>query len=325
MRFLFVLDPLKKLDLKWDTSLTILRELNGRGHKTFAADWRDFWVEGKNVFVRAGELHPKTTPGNPESEKIHYRYIISPARRYEVNQFDLIFLRKNPPFYPSYLHLTYVLELASKQIPVINHPRGIRETNEKFSILEFPRWIPETLVSSNPAQIILFQKEIKDALVIKPLDKKGGEGVFLLHKNEPANWLKLQKAMQKGKKFLIAQRFLPNTGSPGEKRILILDGKFAGAYEKRSAPGDFRANLALPGSTFHPASLTKREKKLTSEVGAFLLKRGLYFAGLDVLNEKLIEINVTSPAGICEVMSLRPKARLVQKVADFLESRAAQG
>lgn len=313
MRFLFVLDPLEKLNLKWDTSLAVLRELTSRGHQCFAADAPDFWAEGKKVWVRAAEVVPKFV-GNS------YRYFLSASKVDPVTQFKSIFIRKDPPFDLSYLNLTYVLELAARQIPVINHPRGIRDTNEKLSVLEFPHWTPETLVASRPAQILEFQKKIKGDLVVKPLDQKGGEGVFLLKQKESKKQFKLDKATQKGKKPLIAQRFLCNTFSPGEKRILLLDGKFAGAYEKRPPPGDFRANLSLAGATFHSTTLTKLERKLALEVGTVLRRKGLYFAGLDVLNEKLIEINVTSPAGVAEIMSLQPKTRLVEKVADFLES-----
>ncbi len=317
MRFLFVLDPLEKLDLKWDTSLTILRELNRRGHKTFAADAPDFRIEGKNVWVRANEAATKFV-------KTSHRYIYSAAKVYNAGEFHLIFIRKNPPFDGAYLNLTYVLDLAARRVPVINDPQGIRDTNEKLSILQFPRWIPETLVAGSPQQILEFQRKIGSALVIKPLDEKGGKGVFLLKPKERAGRLKLEKATGEGKKFVLAQRFLKNTFAPGEKRILILNGKFAAVYEKRPPGDDFRANLGLSGSTFHSASLTKREEKLVRDVGPFLLKRKIYFAGIDVLNERLIEINVTSPAGITEIMFLQPETRLVEKVAGFLENCAAR-
>lgn len=320
MQFLFVLDPIEKLDLKWDTSLTVLRELHKRGHKNWAADVRDFWAEGKNVFVRARNLIPEPIRGDSNTNGTPYRYLFSSARMSHLDKFKLVFIRKDPPFDSSYLYLTYMLDRVAERIPVINHPQGIRDTNEKLSILQFSRWIPETLVASSPEPILKFQQKIQDDLVIKPLDEKGGKGVFLLRGKETGKRLKLEMATEKGKKFILAQRFLHSALSPGEKRIFILNGKFAGAYEKRPAPGDFRANLSLVGSTFQSTSLTRRENQLASEVGGLLLKKQIYFAGLDVLNEKLIEINVTSPAGITEIMALQPESRLVQKVADFLET-----
>lgn len=316
-RFLFIMDPLDKLWVEWDTSLILAKELAQRGHEIWAADSSDLWTERDRVFVCTRQLEfTKIAKALPFlKDRSHLRLRVQ-ARR-PLESFDRILIRKDPPFDLTYLALTHLLESAAKKVPVMNHPRGIRNTNEKLSILLFPNWIPETVVSQNPKMILAFQRRLAKDVVIKPLDQKAGEGVFLLKRGGKKALGLLEKATFRGEKFMMAQRFLEK--ERGDKRILILNGKPLAAFRK--CPGsrnEFRANLSL-GGTFHPAIITRKEKQLISEMRPYLLKEGLYFVGIDVMEEKLLEINVTSPAGLVEAKLLYPRLKPVRRVADFLE------
>lgn len=316
LRILFIIDPLKKLDKRWDNSLHLLNEMNGRGHENWAADACDL-RPGKSGGTAL--CHQITAKLNPRKRTLSFH--TRPSRRFRLEQFDLILIRKEPPVDAAYFEMLLTLERLAGEVPMVNHPAGIRVTNEKLSILDFQKWIPKTMVSSSPSALAAFQKRLKKAVVVKPLDQKGGKGVFLLRFQDAQQASRLNRATERGTRQVMAQEFI-RSRKAGEKRIVILNGKVLGAYRKKAKSGEFRANLGL-GASFHATTLTSRELKLIAALRPYLLKRGLYLAGIDVLEEKLIEINVTSPAGITEIKFLHPQQRPVEAWADFLERFAA--
>lgn len=316
MRILFVMDPVEKCHRIWDTSLYLMSELFRRGIECWTADSSDLWLQNQNPFARARKIKVALT-----GQKIgkHFAdFIPVQTRSWNINDFDLVLIRKDPPFDTGYFYLTCVLEYA--KIPVQNSPRGIRNTNEKLSVLHFPKWAPETVVSNCPEVLAAYQKRRKKPVVIKPLDNKAGQGVFLLKNTGPKEMARLKRATLNGRKTLMAQEFIPLNRSP-EKRIAVLNGNVLGAFEKHAKKGEFRANLSL-GASFRKTKLTAREKKMVSDLKPYLLKNGLWFAGLDTRNEKLIELNVTSPAGIPEIKFLNPELDPVKAWADFLVRQA---
>lgn len=318
MKILFVMDRPEALDLRWDSSLLLLRELARRGHQNWVADVTDLGVSNKVLSVKCREVRPRPNGYRiswPQRRKM--AFFISSAKNSPLKTFDLVLIRKEPPVDKAYLEATRLLEKVAGKILILNHPAGIRNNNEKLVCLHFPKWIPKTFVSSDPAALENFYDRLGQDVVIKPLDQKGGKGVSLIRKGRLGRSL-LGRRTQNGRRKIIAQAFIPLKKGEHEKRVLLLDGKFLSVYEKHTAPGEFRANIGL-GGKFLPGKLNLREKKLCQEVGRYCLKQGLRFVGLDVRAEKLIEINLTCPAGVYESTILFPRLRPLEVWTRSLE------
>ncbi|HXV27990.1 MAG TPA: glutathione synthase, partial [bacterium] len=249
-------------------------------------------------------------------------FLISSPVLLPLTQFDLVLIRKEPPFDATYLYLTQILETTADQVPMVNHPRGIRNANEKLAILNFSSWIPETLVTNSAEKIIDFQKRIQDDLVIKPLNLMAGKNIIRLKFKSRTAARTVRKATRNSREFVMAQRFLKGRGKTADKRILILDGDVLTAFEKCAPKGDFRSNLSL-GATARSTKLTAKEMKLVKELKPYLLREGLRFVGIDVLCERLIEINVTCPSGLVEARDLYPQRGLAAAWAGSLEKFAS--
>ncbi len=305
----FIMDAMEEILLKWDTSIAIMMEAQRRGHKIFYIVSDDLFLENDTVYANVREVIVNRTSGF----RILCRQLI------DLKTCDVIFNRKEPPFDVSYLYLTQMLELLVPEVFVVNSPEGVRKANEKLYILEFPKWIPPTFVSNNPKRIDSFRRELKSDVILKPLDQKGGTGIKLLpHKSKKASYI-LNQMTKFGKKWVMAQKFLKRNLTQGDKRILLLNGSAIGQFARIPKQGEFRANLSLGGKHVR-TSLTLEEQKMVRALRPKLLRDGLYFVGIDVVDGKLIEVNVTSPAGITEINELegkRPEAR----VLDFLETR----
>ncbi|MCM8775652.1 MAG: hypothetical protein NC930_04800 [Candidatus Omnitrophica bacterium] len=308
MRYLSIMDPLPKKEVRWDTTYAILRELAERGHEIWGTDTDCVWLSRLEFFAESYAIYPVS------ETKFH----LGSPRCKRLRDFDAILIRKEPPFDMNYLYLTYLLEQITAQVSVTNHPRGIRNANEKLITLQFPKWIPDTLVTSSAEKICEFQDKIQDALVVKPLNLKQGQGVVLLKKNARPRLSLCRKWTQQGRRTVMAQRFLKTKKAQGDKRILVLNGEVLTAFERHCPARDFRANLTL-GATFHPTHITPKERQMIAEMKDYLVKQGLHFVGLDVMMEKLIEINVTCPAGISVAQVLYSDSAPVRKWADFLE------
>ncbi len=307
----FIMDPMEKILLKWDTSIAIMMEAQNRGHHVF-------YIEPDNLFLRDNTLYAevrKVTVSRRKGFQVLNRNVI------DLKTLDIIFNRKEPPFDTSYLYLTQLLERLEPEVFVLNAPNGVRKANEKLYILEFPEWIPQTIVSNNPKQLESFQRKLRDSIILKPLDQKGGAGIKLLHYKSKKVSRILNQMTRHGKQWIMAQKFLKRSLTQGDKRILLLNGKVIGQFARIPKRGEFRANLSLGGKHMR-TSLNAQERKLVQTLRPKLIRDGLYFVGIDVVAEKLIEVNVTSPAGITEINELEGRHPEVE-VLDFLEERSS--
>ena len=309
LKIAFILDPPEKLLLAEDSTISIMVEAQKRGHLSY-------YLEPQNLFFSQGSLLAHAREVEIDSAfQVHTRSELI----LNLNACDAILNRKEPPFDLSYLYLTQLLEwIEPAGVFVMNSPEGVRKANEKLYILNFPEWIPRTLVTNHPDRIKEFQASIHTDLVLKPLDQKGGAGIILLKQNERnADEICLQ-ATDRGSKWIMAQEFLTDAYAKGDKRILLLDGKILGQYSKIPKAGEFRSNVSL-GASYAKADLTPKEYKLVEALTPALKRAGLYFVGIDVMQERLLEVNVTCPAGIYEINALEAK-RVETQVVDFLET-----
>lgn len=289
MKLLFTLDPLERLNAAKDTSLAIMREAESRGHELFVSLQHDLFLRNDVARVYAKKFNFSDQG-----------YIVKESIEYAPADFDAVFMRKDPPFDNEYLYSTYLLEIAVKQgAKVYNNPSAIRSWNEKLAITRFPQFVPEFLVTANNQLIRDFLAEHQD-IVVKPLDGMGGSSVFRLTLSDPNISVILETITQFGSKTVMAQRYLPAI-LQGDKRIIVIDGTpIPYALARIPKAGETRGNLAA-GGTGVAQPLSERDWEIASEVGKVLKQEGLFLVGLDVIGDRLTEINVTSPTGMVEI------------------------
>jgi glutathione synthase len=291
MKLLFVLDPLDSLKTYKDTSVAIMRAAAARGHDLFVCAQHDVFLRNAQVKIIVKKLELL-------DDKSWYK--LNDAEELIPKDFDVILMRKDPPFDNEYLYSTYLLELALKQgARVINHPTAVRGWNEKLSITKFPQFTPEFLVTSNNDLIRDFLEKNQD-IVVKPLDGMGGSGVYRLTLNDPNIGVILETATKFGTQTIMAQRYL-SAIKQGDKRIIIINGEpLPYALARIPKAGETRGNLAA-GGTGVAQMLTSRDFEIATTIGKILKQEGLFLVGLDVIGDHLTEINVTSPTGMVEI------------------------
>jgi glutathione synthase len=290
MHIALILDPVSKLNPKKDSSLAIMREAAQRGHEISVAEQGD-------ILLRDGIVNLRASMVNMGSETVDYR---ADAIEEAIDGFDVVLMRKDPPFDNEYLYSTYLLELAEKQgALVLNRSASIRDWNEKLSVARFPQFSPSFLVTRDEASIRGFLAEHGD-IVVKPLDGMGGSGVFRLTQTDPNIGAILETITQLGSVTVMAQRYLPEI-KLGDKRILVINGKpLPYALARIPKAGETRGNLAA-GGTGVAQPLSERDKEIANTIGPVLKAHGLFLVGLDVIGDYLTEINVTSPTCMVEI------------------------
>lgn len=297
MKLAFILDQLDSIKTDKDSSFAMMREAAIRDHQLFVMQqgeliWKDGLVTG---FCR--EL---TFTDQKDQKNRWYRE--GPSKRVPLQEFDVVLMRKDPPFDIEYVYSTYLLELAERQGAfVVNGPRSIRDHNEKLAIAEFPQFIPPTLVTRQESLIRAFLDEHGD-IVLKPLDGMGGASVFRIHSADHNISVILEMLTHYGTRTVMAQRFLPEI-TLGDKRILLIAGESVPyALARTPKPGETRGNLAAGGIGM-AQPLSERDLEIANTLGPQLYNQGLMLVGLDVIGNSLTEINVTSPTGMQEIAS----------------------
>src|SRR4029453_3496424 len=306
-----VMDPVDKIDIDKDTSFVLMLEAHRRGHEIY-------FMELDDLFIRAG------TPGGRyrrlELARAVPHYRLGESRTGSLEEFDSVWMRKDPPFDLKYFFVTHLLSLVdpSKSF-VMNDPKGLREANEKLYALRFPEQIPQTLVTSDMARLRAFMSELGGEMIIKPLDSSGGSGaVYLNEQNRNTNSI-LEVATDNSRRLVMGQRYLPEIRQ-GDKRIIVLNGEPLGAVLRVPLESETRGNIHVGGQCVK-TEVTERDREICEALSPLLRQDGLYFVGLDVIGNYLTEVNVTSPTGIQEINSLND-VRLEAQVIDFIEQRA---
>jgi glutathione synthase len=309
MRFLFVMDPAETMLPDKDTTFAFLRGAQALGHAALHCLPLDVSLLGREVYARARAIGVQADPPYVE---------LGAFERVELSALDAIFIRKDPPFDAAYLYLTQQLDRVKDRVLVVNDPTGIRDANEKLFAFAFHELMPRSLVSTSPKEILEFAHAVGGVAVLKPLDGAGGSGVVLLDLNDRNARSLADIWTREGKQLALVQEYQPAVRT-GDKRVLLLDGQPLGAILRVPRDDDVRANIHAGGRVV-PTELTESERQLVAAMAPRLVQHGLYFVGLDLIGEKLIEVNVTSPTGIQELARFLGRP-VEQDVVRWVEAR----
>jgi glutathione synthase len=290
VRILFVMDPVDRLAWDKDTSFAFMRAAAGGGHELFHCELHRISNRGRELAALARRLTvhagpPYLTAGDFES--------------LQISELDAVLIRKDPPFDVPYLRVTQQLDFVKDRVVVMNDPQGLRDANEKMFAFHFAEFMPRSLVSSSPKALLEFMDEVGGKAVLKPLDGAGGSGVVVLNAGDTNCRSLVDVWTEEGKRLALVQEYQPAIRI-GDKRVLVLDGRPLGAILRVPRTDDVRANIHAGGNVV-PTALTPKEAELVSALAPRLRAHGLWFVGLDLIGEKLIEVNVTSPTGIQEL------------------------
>jgi glutathione synthase len=287
------MDPIEGINIDADSTFAIMLEAQARGNALFHYLPQALSFAGGRVRARARPVKVRRARGE------HYSF--GASETIDLAAVDVILMRQDPPFDMAYITATHLLEHIHPETLVVNDPVHVRNAPEKLFVTHFPSLMPPTLISSDPLEIAAFRDEHKD-IIVKPLFGNGGAGVFhLRYDDENLNAL-MEMFTARSREPVIVQRYLPEVRE-GDKRIILVDGKPAGAVTRVPAAGEARANLHV-GGTAVKATLTRRDRDICAALGPALAERGLVFVGIDVIGDYLTEINVTSPTGIQEINRL---------------------
>ncbi len=290
MKQLFVLDPIEYINPAKDSSAALIEAAYRASIQVWVCTPADLQAKGATagVIARAAIPEPWITLQEPQALCL--------------NEFQCIWMRKDPPVDEAFLYATHLLEVAEREgVLVLNKPSSLRAWNEKLGALRFSKLMAPTLVASRINELKAFAQE-NGEVVLKPLGGKGGQGVIRIAKAAAGIEALLELVTSQEHMPVMMQKFLPKV-IEGDKRILLVNGEPLGAINRRPKQGDFRSNLALGGKA-EATKLSNREKEICEELRFSLQKEGLFFVGIDVIGGMLSEINVTSPTGIREVESL---------------------
>jgi glutathione synthase len=287
-----VMDPIGGIATYKDSTFAMLLEAQRRGH----AVW---YMEPSDLLVEDGRLLASMQPLEVRDNN-HDWFTLQAAETRPVDELDVVLMRRDPPFDMNYIYATYMLELAEKAgTLIVNRPQSLRDANEKFFITHFPQCCAPMVISDRSAVIRGFIAQ-QGRCVVKPLDGMGGESIFQVSAADPNLNVILETVTRHGSRPVMAQRYIEEI-TAGDKRILMVDGEpVAYALARLPGEGDFRGNLAKGGSG-KGVLLSERDRWICAQVGPELRRRGILFAGLDVIGDWLTEINVTSPTCIREL------------------------
>ena len=289
-----VMDPISEINIKKDSSFAMLMAAQDRGYQLFYMEMADLaMVNG----VAMANMRPLTVINDASKW-----YELGESQDTPMSELDVILMRKDPPFDTEFIYATYMLERAEEQgVLIVNKPQSLRDANEKLFTAWFSEFTPETIVTRDAKRIRAFH-QAKGDIILKPLDGMGGTSIFRVKQDDPNLGVIIETLTSYGQQYAMAQAFIPEI-TKGDKRILVVDGEpVPYALARIPMKGETRGNLAAGGSGV-AQPLSDSDWAIASAIGPELKKRGLIFVGLDVIGDKLTEINVTSPTCIREIQA----------------------
>jgi glutathione synthase len=285
------MDPIQSISIKGDSTFAMMLEAQQRGHTLF-------YYQTRTLALASGILSATGHATRVRDELPNY-FTLGEEERVSLSEFDVVLMRQDPPFDMGYITATHMLDHIHPTTLVVNDPTEVRNAPEKLFVLKYKEFMPPTLVTRDASELAAFRMEHED-IILKPLYGNGGAGVFRIRGTDQnfSSLLELFGITYPHQPYM-AQKYLPDVRK-GDKRIILVDGKFAGAINRVPAAHESRSNMHVGGKP-EPTTITKREREICEAMGPELKKRGFIFVGIDVIGDYVTEINVTSPTGIREV------------------------
>ena len=310
-----VMDPISAINIKKDSSFAMLLQAQQRGYEIH-------YMEMADLYLLEGEARASTKLLSVEQNPDKW-FSFSSQQDIALSELDVILMRKDPPFDTEYIYATYILERAEDEgTLIVNKPQSLRDANEKLYTSWFSQFTPKTLVSRDAKRLKAFYLSEQD-IILKPLDGMGGASIFRLKPNDANVSVIIETLTEHGQRYAMAQRYIPQI-TDGDKRILVVNGKpVPYCLARIPASGETRGNLAA-GGRGEARPLSESDWQIANAIGPTLKAKGLIFVGLDVIGDKLTEINVTSPTCIREIEAAFPvsiTAMLFDEIEQLLASR----
>jgi len=304
-----VMDPISQVNVTKDSSMAMMLEAQKRGYEIY-------YMEMKDLYLDQGQARANTQQIRVFDDTKHW-YELSETQDIVLSDLDAILMRKDPPFDTEYIYATHILERAEVEgTLIVNKPQSLRDCNEKLFTAWFADLTPRTLVTRNDKQIRAFHQELKD-IIIKPLDGMGGSSIFRIKEDDANVGVIIETLTDHGQQYAMVQEYMPQIVD-GDKRILIVNGEpMPYCLARIPAMGETRGNLAAGGHGV-ARPLSPSDKLIAETIAPDLKKRGLFFVGLDIIGDKVTEINVTSPTCIREIEAAYP-INISGKLMDAIE------
>ncbi|MGB2357333.1 MAG: glutathione synthase [Paracoccaceae bacterium] len=311
MKIAFQMDPIGPIDIAADSTFRLAEEAQARGHELFYYTPDKMAYQEGRLTARGWPLEVQRVVGD--------HALLGDEQEVDLAEFDVIWLRQDPPFDMHYITTTHLLDRVHPKTLVVNDPFWVRNYPEKLLVLEFPQLTPPTTIARDLDTIKAFKQKHGD-IIVKPLYGNGGAGVFRLDQND-RNLASLHELFTGfSREPLIAQKFLPAV-SKGDKRVILVDGEPVGAINRVPAAGETRSNMHVGGRP-EKIELSARDLEICRAIGPLLREKGQIFVGIDVIGEYLTEINVTSPTGIQELERF-DGINVAEKIWQAIESKRA--
>ena len=309
MKIAFQMDPVMGVDINADSSFRLAEEAQARGHELFYYSPDHLAYQEGRITARGYDMTVQRVAGTPA--------VLGEEREVDLADFDVVWLRQDPPFDMHYITSTHLLDRLKGQTLVVNDPFWVRNYPEKLLVLDFPDLTPPTAIARDLDTIKAFKAKHGD-IILKPLYGNGGAGVFRLDAND-RNLTSLHELFTGfSREPLIVQKFLPDV-SNGDIRVILVDAEPVGAINRVPAAGETRSNMHVGGRP-EKIGLTERDREICAAIGPLLREKGQIFVGIDVIGDYLTEINVTSPTGIQELERF-DGVNIAEKVWQAIESK----
>jgi glutathione synthase len=311
LKVAFQMDPIERIDIRGDSTFALLLEAQQRGHDVFYYTPADLSLDHGKLLAQGHSITVEDKPGD------HYR--LAHPHIVDLAEYDVVQLRQDPPFDMAYITTTHLLERLQPETLVVNDPAAVRNAPEKVFVLDFLDLMPPTLITRSLEQIRAFREEHKD-IVVKPLYGNGGAAIFRIAEGDTNLNSLIELLGMTFREPIMVQKYLAQVRA-GDKRIILVDGQFAGAINRVPAKDETRSNLHVGGRA-EATKMTTRDEEICARLAPELKRRGLIFAGIDVIGDYVTEINVTSPTGIRQVQEFGGPD-IAAMIWDVIEAKVA--